>query len=414
MPNKRISQMPLISTINDSDELTVLRESDPNNIANKKATYAALKAPLAVLRLPNVFEDVQTIPGLRIGTDVIVDDYNVQVTDFELSADASAHGFSFFLPMALGTGQMLRIKKIDLSPNLVRIIPKPGDLIDHDTSETLSGRDQGITLIDSALGQWDNATFISAFVLPPNVALRDQDNIFTALNIFTGIRLKPVTITGDFTFDPLVFEYLMDCSAGPIIGTLPPSTGEGQYWRIKKIDTTANVGTIAAVGSDLIDGSISVNLTDQWADAQLVDAAPGYWDNTGTAASGGVGADFGLNGRVVDLNPIRGFAFEVFNGTIWVEQVRYTEPSSSPPPSTDVSYFWRPEIINLTLLKAWPTLGNLVNSRMDCMYGAGSNISNSFSVYLLKRGAASGGDPGQVAPDDYNASTNDVHWLQIQ
>src|SRR6266436_2191760 len=138
MPNKRISQMPLISTINDSDELTVLRESDPNNIANKKATYAALKAPLAVLRLPNVFQDVQTIPGLRIGTDVITADYNVQVTDFELSGDATAGQFSFFLPMALGTGQMLRFKKIDSSSNLIIISPQSGDLIDGDASKALS------------------------------------------------------------------------------------------------------------------------------------------------------------------------------------------------------------------------------------------------------------------------------------
>src|SRR6266436_5782426 len=139
MPNKRISQMPLISTINDSDELTVLRESDPNNIANKKATYAALKAPLAVLQLPNVFQDVQTIPGLRIGTeDVITSDYNVQVTDFELSGDATSGQFSFFLPMALGTGQMLRFKKIDSSSNLIIISPQSGDLIDGDASKALS------------------------------------------------------------------------------------------------------------------------------------------------------------------------------------------------------------------------------------------------------------------------------------
>jgi hypothetical protein len=146
----------------------------------------------------------------------------------------------------------------------------------------------------------------------------------------------------------------------------------------------------------------------------LIDAAPGYWDNTGSDASGGGGggADFGINGRVVDLNPIKGFAFEVFDGTDWIEQTRYTEPSSSPPPTTDVSDYYKPGITDLAGLKAFPTVGNLTDSRMTCLYGAGSNVSDSYAVYLLRTGAADGGDPGQVAPDDYDAGTNNVHWEQ--
>jgi hypothetical protein len=44
---------------------------------------------------------------------------------------------------------------------------------------------------------------------------------------------------------------------------------------------------------------------------------------------------------------------------------------------------------------------------MDVLFTAG------VLSYVLTSGAANVSDPGHVAPNDYNASTNNVHWRQI-
>jgi hypothetical protein len=396
------------ASVGDSDLLVI-----DNSVDTLKITFAAFKATLAVLESPNVFGEVNTFNGLRVGIRTVTSDFLFTATDYEVLADASSGQISGALPPALGTGQIFRAKKIDSSVNPVLIICQPGDTINADSGEILAGQFDGIILIDSAAGQWDNVSFIAPFTLPPNVALRDQANIFSFLNTFTGVRFATRTVTSDFIVTEDDFEILVDATAGAVTGSLPASIGSGQYIRVKKIDTTANIVTIAAAGADLIDGSISLNFSDQYADCSLIDAAPGYWDNSGSDTSGGGGgADFGVNGRVVDLFPIKGFSFEVFDGSDWIEQTRYTEPSSSPPPTTDVSDFYEPAITDLAGLKAWPTVGNLTNSRLTCLYGAGSNVSDSYAVYLLRTGAADGGDPGQVSPDDYDAGTNNVHWEQ--
>ena len=251
-------------------------------------------------------------------------------------------------------------------------------------------------------------------VLPTDLARLSVQNVFTDVNTFTGVRLSTKTVTADYPVTVEDFEILVDATAGPVTISLPQASGTGQIFRFKKIDSTDNIVTIAALTPDLIDGSISVNFATQYADAELVDAAAGYWDNTGTGAGGGGGsADFGANGRVRDLSPIRGFAFDVFDGASWIEQIRYTEPSTGPAPVTRVSYWYNPDIIDLATLKAFPTVANMLDSRLDALYNASSNISGQLAVYLLKTGAAAGGDAGQVAPDDYDASTNNVHWLQV-
>jgi hypothetical protein len=360
---------------------------------------------IAYVDFPNVFTRENTFLGLRFGTRLITSDATLTATNLENVADASAGQFAITVPLATGSGQIYRVKKIDSSGNAVAIMAQTGDLIDGDAFVVLAGQYEDCTIIDAGLGIWDKFT---GGIIPGDIARLSQNNVFTALNTFTGIRLKSVTVTEDFTFDPLVFEYLMDCSAGPITGSLPQSLGNGQYYRAKKIDATANIATIAADGGDLIDGSISLNFSDQWADCTILDAAPGYWDNTGSdsGGGGGGGADFGINGRVVDLNPIKGFSFEVFDGVDWKEQVRYTEPSSGPAPVAEVSYFYRPEINDTTALAAWPTVGVLVNSRLDARF-SGASVT-----FFLDAGAADGGDPGQVAPDDYDVGTNDKHWTQ--
>jgi len=84
----------------------------------------------AMLDKPNVFTRENTIPGLRIGTRTITADYNIQATDCEILADASAGNITVALPSALATGQIFRVKRIDSSGNMVTVLAQTTDLID--------------------------------------------------------------------------------------------------------------------------------------------------------------------------------------------------------------------------------------------------------------------------------------------
>ena len=113
----------------------------------------------------------------------------------------------------------------------------------------------------------------------PGAAILNAANVFTNVNTFSGLRLGNIIATGqDWTFQVTDFLRLADATTGSITGQLPPATGSKQIYRVKKIDSTDNVVTIAADGTDLIDDSISINLVDQWSDCVVIDAALGYWD----------------------------------------------------------------------------------------------------------------------------------------
>ncbi len=116
-----------------------------------------------------------------------------------------------------------------------------------------------------------------------------------------GLRIAILSTSLDFLFTPAYFDYLVDASANGVTGSLPAATGSGQIYRTKKIDSSDNVVTIAAAGADLIDGSISINLIDQWGDCVVIDAATGYWDAWILGGGGGVTP---LDDTPTDLNEV--------------------------------------------------------------------------------------------------------------
>lgn len=98
----------------------------------------------------------------------------------------------------------------------------------------------------------------------PYVPSGAQFNNFRTATIST-------TVTGS---DYLV---MCDASAGPITVTLPATTaGLGRTLQVKKIDTTLNYVTIAAIGADTIDGASTAVLTTQY-EAVTVLAVNGNW-----------------------------------------------------------------------------------------------------------------------------------------
>ncbi len=116
-----------------------------------------------------------------------------------------------------------------------------------------------------------------------------------------GLRIAILAVSIDFSFTTAYFDYLVDASANGVTGSLPAATGSGQIYRAKKIDSSDNVVTVAAAGSDLIDGSISINLIDQWGDCVVIDAATGYWDAWVLGGGGGVTP---LDDTPTDLNEV--------------------------------------------------------------------------------------------------------------
>ena len=113
----------------------------------------------------------------------------------------------------------------------------------------------------------------------PVLAYLNVTNVFTVLNTFTGVRVGTNSVGVDYTLTTLDFELTVDATAADVNIQLPAATGTGQVYHVKKIDPTANVVYVLVDGTDLIDGSVSVSLLDQYSDCLLLDAAAGYWDN---------------------------------------------------------------------------------------------------------------------------------------
>lgn len=374
---------------------------------------------VARLSLPNVFQRENTFPALRLTPRLVTADYQITHLDGEIVVNAEDNDVTLTLPDALATGQMLRITRIDGSLNTVTVAAKPGDMIGNLTEVNLDAF-LPATFDDIQLNLWNLGLFLGPFVLPDNIAFLNQNNFFTLGNSFSGINLSTRVITADYTVTSLDFAIYADCSAGPISVYLPPALatdGRGQLLRFEKIDDSDNVLGIYAQPGDLISGSASLFLGDQWADAQLFEAAPQIWDNAGSASSGGGGADFGSHGRVVDLFPLQGFSFEVWDESgdgLWHEQARYTEPGSGPTPVASQMWVWFNGVNNKTDLAAIVTADTYaVGSRVDADFQADPDLGSGLKTWVLRSGAADGADPGQVAPDDYNAGTNDVHWELI-
>jgi hypothetical protein len=79
------------------------------------------------------------------------------------------------------------------------------------------------------------------------------------------------------------------------------------------------------------------------------------------------------------------------------------------PPDSSVVFRYRPDLVslrdNLPSLAGVATVGWGLGSRLDTF------INSIARSWFLEAGSADPDDLiGQVAPDDYDADTNDVHW----
>lgn len=314
---------------------------------------------VARISLPNVFERENTFSGIRLGKiRIITDDYFVQPTDGVILADCSAGSLTITLPISAGTGHAIWLLKTDESPNEAFVQPRSGDLINDLSSITLAEPVIGIMVCDVVGHLW-------SMMISPFTANRLVENVFNQATTLNGLRFdNPRSVTaGVWPLESTDTVVLADASDGDVTVLLPLAEDGGFYY-IRMEENSTHPVIVQCTGDDEIDGATNTTFITPGSDGFFIAAGPGRWCNPGGAAP----------------------EIEV--------------------PHTDVSWWYRPDIDTDTKLKAFPTLDNSINSRIDVIYPSGMR------TYIIRPLAADPADPGHVAPNDYNATTNNIHWEQ--
>jgi len=116
-------------------------------------------------------------------------------------------------------------------------------------------------------------------------------------------------VTVDANFDAGVGSgaacILVNASTGPVTVTLPPTAKPppGAGYLITKIDASANAVTVAASGTDTIDGSPTVILTAQYDSTTVVSNGAGLWVEVSEATSAGPVGPTGPTGSTGSTGP---------------------------------------------------------------------------------------------------------------
>jgi hypothetical protein len=229
----------------------------------------------ARLSLPNVFQQVNTFSGIRMGDSQILtvldSPYNLLSTDCMILVDCTGGDVVVNLPFATGSNQFYRIRKIDTTDNVLTVNAKSGETINMDPSVAISEYRRGVVIEDGMPQFWD--------LIAP-ASLTDE---FFSVTTFNGVRFVPKTITDNYTVQSTDTFILVDCSVldKDIDVFLPVSVASGQWLHIKKIDSSLRLVRVKAQLGDFIDDADTVNLSGKYADVVLSDDAPNYWNNWG-------------------------------------------------------------------------------------------------------------------------------------
>jgi len=100
----------------------------------------------------------------------------------------------------------------------------------------------------------------------------------TGLKVINGQLSRIVrTITASTTIRLIDETVLVNAASGPVTLTLISAVATPNQYTIKKIDSSANVVTVAAAGGQTIDGSPTATLPDQWNRLTLAPDGVGNW-----------------------------------------------------------------------------------------------------------------------------------------
>lgn len=141
-----------------------------------------------------------------------------------------------------------------------------------DTTNTLNAADiiaSGVADLGTLVG-YTQAAADAKFVAKTNSTSMGQQ--------FQAPELAVTNSAAVFSLLPLVYTaVIMDTTAGNLTLTLPGSSfvSEGRLYRFKNAGT--NRLTIAAAGSDKVDGAASIVLTNQYDSADLLKNSTNWW-----------------------------------------------------------------------------------------------------------------------------------------
>lgn len=93
--------------------------------------------------------------GQRLAVVTTTASYTVAPADSVVRVDSSAGPVTITLPVASGSGQIYRIKKVDGTRNRVTIAPSGGSKINGTTTAALALPYDSMTVVDGSTGAWD-------------------------------------------------------------------------------------------------------------------------------------------------------------------------------------------------------------------------------------------------------------------
>lgn len=100
-----------------------------------------------------------------------------------------------------------------------------------------------------------------------------------SIYLWSSTVVNLVTVTTTYTVAALVYYVRCDATGGAFTVTLPPALNlQGRRILLKKIDASGNAVTIAAAGSDTIEGSATKSLASQWDKYHLISNGVDAWE----------------------------------------------------------------------------------------------------------------------------------------
>lgn len=105
-------------------------------------------------------------------------------------------------------------------------------------------------------------------------------NVFDRETTFSGIRFGDIMVVtaASYTALPTDCFILCDCTVQDVVINLPPATGTGQTYRIRRIDTSSNQARIRPAPGDMIDASSMIALSDVRNRVLITDILLHLWD----------------------------------------------------------------------------------------------------------------------------------------
>lgn len=102
---------------------------------------------------------------------------------------------------------------------------------------------------------------------------------FDTVRRWVDSRVKLANKTAAYTVESLVYYVRADATSAGFTVTLPAASSHaGRQILVCKIDSSGNAVTVAAAGSDTIQGSATISLAAQWNKALLISNGNNGWE----------------------------------------------------------------------------------------------------------------------------------------